>query len=105
MKSDSMVVLDACVLLPMPLADTLLRMAETPRLYTPRWSDDILREVSRNLTDKLNKTSGQVKRREDALRLAFPEALIEGYSDLIPVMKNDAKDRHVLAAAVKSGAN
>jgi hypothetical protein len=33
MRADYRVVLDACVLIPMPLADTLLRMAEAPRLY------------------------------------------------------------------------
>lgn len=36
MRPDSRVVLDACVLIPMPLADTLLRMAEEPRLYSPK---------------------------------------------------------------------
>lgn len=104
MKSDYSVMLDACVLLPMPLADTLLRMAETPRLYLPRWSDDVLREVSKNLVEKFNKTSAQAQRREVALRMHFPEAFVYGYEDLIPVMKNDAKDRHVLAACVASGA-
>jgi hypothetical protein len=41
MRADYRVVLDACVLIPMPLADTLLRMAEEPRLYLPRWSQMI----------------------------------------------------------------
>lgn len=103
MKSDYAALLDACVLLPMPLADTLLRMAETPRLYLPRWSNDILREVSGNLVQKFNKTEEQVQRRENALREFFPEALVEGYQDLISAMKNDRKDRHVLAACVASG--
>jgi predicted nucleic acid-binding protein len=95
--------LDACVLLPMPLADTLLRMAETPRLYIPKWSDETLHEMSRNLIGKWNKTLEQANRREDALRKYFPEALVRGYGHLIPVMKNDQKDRHILAAAVASG--
>lgn len=64
--------LDACVLLPMPLADTLLRMAETPRLYVPKWSDDIMVEVSRNLVSKRNKTPQQAEVRENALREHFP---------------------------------
>ena len=79
MGSDYLVMLDACVLLPMPLSDTLLRMAETPRLYVPKWSDDILQEVTRNLVEKWNKTEEQAKRREDALRQHFPEALVLGY--------------------------
>lgn len=103
MKADYSAILDACVILPMPLADTLLRMAESPRLYLPKWSNDIMAEVSRNLQGKWNKTAEQAKHREDALRAHFPEAWIEGYEVLIPVMSNDAKDRHVLAAAVSSG--
>ncbi len=103
MNSDYPVLLDACVLLPMPLADTLLRMAESPRLYLPKWSKDILAEVSRNLTGKWNKTTAQARRRENALRLHFPEALIEGYEALVDAKPIHPKDRHVLAAAVSSG--
>lgn len=95
--------LDACVLLPMPLADTLLRMAETPRLYLPKWSGEILEEVTRNLVKRFHKTPEQAKRREDAMRLCFPEALVEDYETLIPSMANEPKDRHVLAACVASG--
>lgn len=103
MRSDYPVMLDACVLLPMPLADTLLRMAEVPRLYLPKWSDDILAEISRNLTGKWGKTEAQARRRELALREHFPEALVAGYEALVKQMTNDPKDRHVLAAAVSSG--
>lgn len=42
MMPNTVVVLDACVLIPMPLADTLLRLAEVPRLYRPKWSGAIL---------------------------------------------------------------
>jgi hypothetical protein len=42
MRADYRVLLDACVLIPMPLADTLLRMAEEPRLYVPKWSQLIM---------------------------------------------------------------
>jgi hypothetical protein len=38
------------------------------------------------------------------LEAAFPEALVEGFDSIIPVMQNQEKDRHVLAAAVKAGA-
>lgn len=104
MNADFPALLDACVLLPMPLADTLLRMAETPRLYLPRWSDQIIAEVSRNLLGKpWNKTQERVQRRESVLRTHFPEAWIEGYEPLIGMMTNNPKDQHVLAAAVASG--
>jgi hypothetical protein len=52
MRADYRVVLDACVLIPMPLADTLLRMAEAPRRYLPGWSQAIMDEVTRNLIAK-----------------------------------------------------
>jgi hypothetical protein len=38
-------VLDTCVLAPMPVADTLLRLAEEPCFYLPRWSEHILSEL------------------------------------------------------------
>jgi hypothetical protein len=100
MRADYSVLLDACVLIPMPLADTLLRMAEAPRLYLPKWSQMIMDEVTRNLVNKWNMEPGKARRREEALRQHFPEAWVEGYEPLIDVMTNDFKDRHVLAAAV-----
>lgn len=45
-------VLDACVLAPMPIADTLLRLAEEPAFYLPRWSDELLSELERTLGEK-----------------------------------------------------
>jgi hypothetical protein len=70
MRADFGVVLDACVLLPMPLADTLFRMAEHPRLYVPRWTAEIMEEVSRN----------HARHREEQLRSAFPSAWVDdGY--------------------------
>lgn len=52
MTANSLVVLDACVLIPAPLRDTLLRLAEPPRLYVPRWSEEILTETVRNLESR-----------------------------------------------------
>ena len=88
MKIDQyIVVLDACVLAPMPIADTLLRLAEEPAFYTLRY------------------TQTQVDRRINAMRTAFPDAAVTGYEDLTEAMKNDSKDRHVLAAEVRCGAH
>lgn len=102
MTTDFGVVLDACVLIPMPLADTSLRLAEHPRLFLPRWSDAIMTEVARNMVEKLNKTPAQAAHREAEIRKAFPEAWVSGYEPLVDVMSNHPKDRHVLAAAVVS---
>lgn len=104
MRADYRVVLDACVLIPMPLADTLLRLAEAPRLYLPRWSQRIIDEVTRNLITKWDMAPEQARRRESELRRHFPEAWVEGYEPLIEAMTNDPGDRHVLAAAVRSHA-
>jgi hypothetical protein len=67
------VVLDACVLVPMPLCDTLLRLAEEPALYTPIWSEQILREAGDALEKKLRRTAQQRLRRIQAMRAAFPK--------------------------------
>jgi hypothetical protein len=69
MRADFKAVLDACVLLPMPLADTLFRMAERPRLYLPMWSNHIMEEVTRNLVIKWKKSPGKAARRESKLRV------------------------------------
>lgn len=104
MRGDFPAVLDACVLIPMPLADTLLRLAAGPRLYLPKWTDDIMAEVSRNLVDRFGLSEEQAAYRESEIRRHFPEAWVDGYQDLIPAMTNEPKDRHVLAAAVRSQA-
>lgn len=105
MRADYRVVLDASVLIPMPLADTLLRMAETPRLYLPRWSQTIMDEVTRSLIQKWNMPPEKAQRREGKLRRHFPEAWIAGFEPLIETMTNDPEDRHVLAAAVRAHAD
>ena len=49
LNSEASVVLDACVLAPMPLCDTLLRCAEEYALFRPLWSAETLVEVRRDL--------------------------------------------------------
>jgi predicted nucleic acid-binding protein len=102
--SEIVAVLDACVLLPASLRDTLLRLAETPRLYVPRWSGEILIELKRNLESRWNLPPRKTAWLIDQLSTHFPEALTEGYESLISLMTNDRKDRHVLAAAVNADA-
>jgi hypothetical protein len=98
--------LDACFLAPMPIMDTLLRLAEEPvALYVPKWSAHILSEVEGVLGGKFGYSDAQVRRRIETMKKCFPESLVEGYADLIPAMTNPEEDRHVLAAAVKCGAH
>jgi hypothetical protein len=76
-------VLDACVLLPMPLCDTLLRLAEEPSLYRPLWSTNILEEIARNLEQKMKRSPEQCQRRVQAMRTAFPEAEVAVPQELV----------------------
>lgn len=104
MRADYRAVLDACVLMPMPVADTLLRMAEDPRLYLRKWSYVIMDEVTRNLIEKLGMAPEKARRREEELRRHFPEAWVENFEPLVDAMTNDPGDRHVLATAARSNA-
>lgn len=67
-------VLDACVLAPMSLCDTLLRLAEQPAMYRPLWSKQILEEVGAALRKKIGLTEAQCNHRIAQMRSAFPEA-------------------------------
>jgi len=100
MTGTPLVVLDACVLANFSLCDTLLRLAEPPRLYEPKWSEEIIRETTRTLETKLGWPTSLTTHLKSELRAHFNEAWIRGYEPLIPRMTNDEKDRHVLAAAV-----
>jgi hypothetical protein len=97
------VVLDACVIYPMPLCDALLRFAAAG-LYQPYWSNEILAEATRNLLADGRVSPEGAARRDGAVRSRFPESMVTGYESLTAAMPNQAKDRHVVAAAVKAGA-
>jgi predicted nucleic acid-binding protein len=93
-------VLDANVLYPFSLRDTLLRLAEL-ELYAPLWSARILEEMRRNPVER-QVTEEQADRIVAAMRGAFEEAEVDAAEilRLEPAMTNDPKDRHVLGAAV-----
>jgi len=99
------VVLDANVLYPFSLRDTLLRLAER-ELYALAWSERILDEVSRNLVEDGRTNAATAARLRAAMRAAFPEALVDpdAVAATEPAMTNDPGDRHVLATAVVAGA-
>jgi predicted nucleic acid-binding protein len=98
-------VVDACVLVPAALCDFLLRSAAAD-LYQLAWSDDILAEVQRTLIADLGKSLQQAERRIEAMKRAFPTAIVTSHHALISAMPTEVhtKDRHVLAAAVAAGA-
>lgn len=97
-------VLDACALVPIRLATTLLWLAEA-EIFEPLWSDRILDEVQRNLP-KLGISEEKAAHRVRAMRDAFGAAALVGdFDHLIEEMTCDPKDRHVLAAAVRAEAD
>src|SRR5450759_3251821 len=104
--NEYVVLLDACVLGPMPLCDILLRLAEEPALYRPLWSDQILQEVG-TVLERLGKSQIQRERRLRFMRESFPEAAVEVPRDLPGALTciPDENDRHGLAAAIRGHAN
>jgi hypothetical protein len=100
------VIYDACVLYPFQVRDILMVAALT-RSFMLYWTDAILDECARNLIADGRATPENMQRMMADMKNLFPRATIPlaDYKRLIPVMTNDPKDRHVLAAAVSCGVN
>ncbi len=100
------VVYDACVLYPAPLRDLLMRLALTD-LYRARWSDQIHQEwIGAVLRNRPDLTREQLERTRSLMNAHVRDALVDGYQALIPALElPDPNDRHVLAAAIKCGAD
>lgn len=95
-------VVDACVLVPIALADTLQRVAERG-LYRPLWSDRILGEAQ-TAVEEIHPGTDAAKRFA-SMREAFDDALIVGWEELESgIWLPDEDDRHVAAAAVRGSA-
>ena len=94
-------VLDACVLVPAALRDTLLRLAEEPAMYRPLWSQYILDEMGSALKTKLKRTAMQVSHLQREMNSAFPEAMVTVPKSLARALDGipDERDRPILAAA------
>jgi hypothetical protein len=97
------VVVDANVLFPLTLRDTVLRAAAAG-FYQLRWSKEILDEMERNLVSTETMVAEKAARLRLTMEKYFPEALVTGYEPLVAAMQNERKDRHVVAAAVKAAA-
>jgi len=101
LNADFRITLDACVLANQGVCDIFLRLAETPRLYLPQFTPKILDEAD-STHEKLGWPERLVKSWRSAVEEHFPEAIVHGYEEFLPLAKNDEKDRHVLAAAICS---
>lgn len=94
--------LDTCVLLKPYLCDSLLSIAEAG-VYRPLWSPMVMTELERNLARR-GLDDKQIRHRIHQMNAAFPDASVTGFEMLTDQMSNEPKDRHVLAAAVRAGA-
>lgn len=98
------VIYDACVLYPAPMRDFLIRMATTG-LYAARWTEQIHDEWIRNLSTRRPELKQHLARTRELMDQAVENCLVSGHEYLIENLElPDPNDRHVLAAAIRAGA-
>src|SRR5215510_14724060 len=99
------VVYDACVLYPAPLRDLLVRLANTG-VVRARWSAAILDECFRNILENRPELRPDAfQRTREQMTRAVPDCMVTGFEQLIDgLVLPDPDDRHVLAAAIRAGA-
>jgi predicted nucleic acid-binding protein len=97
--------LDANVLVPTALCDTLLRLAEAG-FYRPLWSERILLEVEAAILGfRPDLDASRVHRRVLLMTATFEDASVDGWEQVSAGLDlPDPDDRHVLAAAIAGGA-
>ena len=99
------VLYDACVLHPAPLRDLLIRIAHTGVVHA-RWSEQILDECFRGILARRPDLKPEaLARTRELMNDAVSDCLVEGFKNLIDGLSlPDLDDRHVLAAAIRAGA-
>jgi predicted nucleic acid-binding protein len=96
--------LDACVLYPVGLRDTLLSVAQAGA-FRPLWSAQIIAETRGAIVTLVSGVDpARIDRMLADMQAAFPDAAVSGYERLVGDMANHSSDRHVLAAAVRGRA-
>lgn len=98
-------VYDANILYPAPLRDLFIRLAQAG-LVRARWTETIHDEWLRNvLKDNSQLSPERLARTRTLMNEAVRDCLVSGYEDLIDSLAlPDPDDRHVLAAAIRAGA-
>jgi len=97
-------VLDTNVIMPIEIRDLLFWFAHDD-LYIPKWSKHIFDEWE-DVMRRKGVAENEIKKRIGWASQAFPDAMIQNYEPLIVNLAlPDEKDRHVLAAAIKTNAN
>jgi predicted nucleic acid-binding protein len=97
---------DACVLFPAPLRDFLMHLA-LAGLFRAKWSNEIHEEWIRSvLEQRPDLPRAQLERTRDLMNAYAEDCLVTNYQSLISaVALPDPNDQHVLAAAIRSGAD
>lgn len=97
-------ILDTNVIFPVIIRDLLFWFAFYD-LYTPKWSNNIFDEW-KDVMIRKGVDEEEATKRVNKANLAFPDALVQNYEQLIPTFNlPDQKDNHVMAAAIKSNAD
>jgi predicted nucleic acid-binding protein len=97
-------VLDTNVIYPLWIRDLLLWFAHHD-LFTPKWSRHIFDEWIEVMKRK-GISEEEIQIRIKIMNDAFPDALVENYEVLMEnLILPDEKDKHVLAAAIKTNAD
>ena len=100
-------VLDACVLFPVAVADSLMSVAATG-LFAAKWTTRIEEEWISALERERPDLKGKLFYRRDQMRVAVPdwEIRASAWEPLMAAVElPDADDRHVLAAAIAGHAD
>lgn len=99
------VIYDACVLFSAPQRDLLIRLART-EVFRARWTDRILDECFRALSaHRPDLAESKLERTRVLMNIAVEDACVTGFEGLADhVDLPDPDDRHVLAAALRCGA-
>ena len=100
------VLVDACVLYPAPLRDLVMHLAVVD-MFRARWSDAIHEEWMGNLLrNRPELKREQLERTRCLMDEHARDALVTGYGPLVEGLTlPDPDDRHVLAAAIRCGAD
>jgi hypothetical protein len=99
------VVYDACLFYPAPLRDLMIRLAQTRR-FRARWTEAIQREwLTALLHNRPELDEAKLARTMTLINQAVPDCLVTGCEHLTEQLSlPDPNDRHVLAAAIRCGA-
>lgn len=96
---------DANILYPAPLRDLFMRLAQAG-IVRARWTEAIHDEWIRSvLRNNVELTSEKLARTRSLMNDAVRDCLVIGHDELIDALTlPDPDDRHVLAAAIRAGA-